>query len=373
MGQNIINHSQLKQLNRYRIFHKLLFKKMTIMQLSADLNLSQPTVGQVVNDFLESGYVEQIGFAKSAGGRRAAYYQVISNCRVSIGIEISANHTEIVLIDLQGNVLSSERRKISYSQETEYQEEIQQFFYSFLIKYKVNTEKLLGIGISLPGIVDDHQDTIRNSYSLNIQYKTLPANDNDLFSVRYINDANAICLAENFIDSSIENFTIVSLNNTIGGASFFNNKFVYGLHDSNSEFGHLCLVPNGRTCHCGQKGHFDAYCSALVLSNETNGDLYDFFQQLEEGNSHLQQVFNEYLDYLALFLYNLQTYSDHLIILSGYVSEFLEPYIPILHEKVQEMNPFKTNEPSIRLSHYRRNASVIGAALFFVRDFLRHV
>ncbi|MFQ9799181.1 MAG: ROK family protein [Clostridia bacterium] len=42
------------------------------------------------------------------------------------------------------------------------------------------------------------------------------------------------------------------------------------------EFGHNTLIPGGRRCYCGKEGCLDAYCSAKVLSNHTNGNLLEF-------------------------------------------------------------------------------------------------
>ena len=39
----------------------------------------------------------------------------------------------------------------------------------------------------------------------------------------------------------------------VGGAIFWDNKQYIGDRGRGGEFGHLCIVPNGKLCHCGQR------------------------------------------------------------------------------------------------------------------------
>ena len=51
--------------------------------------LTPPTVSEVVTGLIESGWVEEVGYAPSSSGRRAILLSVVNDSRQLIGIDLS--------------------------------------------------------------------------------------------------------------------------------------------------------------------------------------------------------------------------------------------------------------------------------------------
>ena len=177
------------------------------------------------------------------------------------------------------------------------------------------------------------------------------------------------------------------LSNTVGGAVLFENgagkvagstsletvNMYQGDNWRSAEFGHLVIHPGGRTCYCGKKGCLDSYCSALRLADLTDGKLEDFFEELEKGNAEYEDVWNKYLEDLAIAIDNLRMCFDCEIIIGGYVGNLIGPYIPRLRQMVAEKNLFGHDGNYIRACDYRSEASALGAAIKLIEDFIETI
>ena len=150
-----------------------------------------------------------------------------------------------------------------------------------------------------------------------------------------------------------------------GGALYTGNHLRAG------EFGHNTLVPGGRRCYCGKEGCLDAYCSARVLADYTQGRLADFFDRLRAGDPQLEQVWKEYLQYLAVAVNNLHMSFDCDVIVGGYVGAFLEEFGAPLHTLLEERNTFRRDASYLRFCRYKLEAAAVGAALVQVEEFIR--
>ena len=145
----------------------------------------------------------------------------------------------------------------------------------------------------------------------------------------------------------------LSLSNSVGGAILTGGALYGGDHLRAGEFGHNTLVPDGRPCYCGKKGCLDAYCSAKVLSQLTDGNLALFFDGLRSGNAALQTAWNEYLSYLAVAVNNLRMTFDCDVIVGGYVGGFLAEFGEPLREMLVERNTFEPDSSYLKFSRYR--------------------
>lgn len=78
-------------------------------------------------------------------------------------------------------------------------------------------EKLLGVGISIPGIINQEQKLVIKSHALKLENYSLSFLE-QAFSVPvyFSNDANAAMMAEDM--NTYQNAIYLSLNQTLGGA-----------------------------------------------------------------------------------------------------------------------------------------------------------
>ena len=131
----------------------------------------------------------------------------------------------------------------------------------------------------------------------------------------------------------------------------------------------MIIVPGGRQCYCGKKGCVDAYCSAQVLAVKADDNLEQFFERLDRGDEDLQQVWDEYLEYLAVTVTNLRMAYDCDIILGGYVGGYLEKYMAELSKRVIKYNGFENDTTYLKTCSFQKEVSAVGIAMSFVENF----
>lgn len=362
----------LKAKNRNSVY-KLIYNREGISKqdISIKLKLSLPTVSQNLNDLKERNLIEENGTFESTGGRKPRVIRSIDDAKVSLGLDITRNHVSIVMVDLKGTVINSKRLRMEFKDNDEYYIFVGKVVSDFIEENDYSKDKILGLGISLPAIIGKSKK--------DITYLTvLPAPDNLYEKIKehidlnfdFFNDANAGGFAEFWHRDSQEPIVYLSLSNSVGGAIMYSQSAYYGMNHRSGEFGHITLVPEGKTCYCGKKGCADAYCNAKLLSDLREGNLIDFFESLENKDEDCISVFNEYLYYLSQLVYNLRMSFDCDVILGGYVGSHMEKYVNSLMDLVNERNAFEKQGEFIKVCNYKFEASAVGAALYYVDAFI---
>ena len=387
-----------KRQNKARIASHILHKKqISKPELAAQLGLSMPTVLQNVKELVEAGIVEEVGEYESTGGRKAKALSVVENVKYAVGIDITANHVSYVIINLRGDVVESRRTRRRYENTSEYYEGVAADFEQFMKESReggktdssitdssttdssttdsskarpIQREKILGVGISLPGIIDRENSRLVRSHILQVSDINLEVLSRLIpYPVHFENDANSAAIAE--LKGTEKNAVYLSLSNTVGGSIYLDNAIYGGDHFRSAEFGHMVIHPGGRLCYCGKKGCADAYCSAGVLSSFAGEEagLADFFHLLEQKDKEALLIWDAYLEDLAIVITNLRMSFDCDIVLGGYVGGYLKPYLSELGRKVIPYNKFDNDALYIRSCTYDRDASAVGIAMTFLEEY----
>lgn len=374
VGKQITN-IEVKRSNRNRIF-RYICKKDTVSNpdIAYDLKISLPTVTQNTKELIGKGLVEEVGEMKSTGGRRAKALSVCANFKVAVGLDITKNHIGLVLTNLKGEILKYDRIAMSFKFNDEYWQEVNNKLKKFLDDKLFDKNKILGIGISIPGIVDLNAKEITYSHILKLEsipfsviskYFEYPCN--------FINDANAGAYAEGVNGEPQSRFFYLSLSNTVGGAIFSNMELIQGEDFRCGEVGHMIVEPNGKACYCGTKGCLDSYCSAKILAQSTDGKLGVFFERLESKDKAALKLWKDYISYLSLAVNNIYMVLNCEIILGGYVGSYADTFISQVRERMAKTNIFSKTGDYIRACKYKIEAAALGAALKVVEQFIEDV
>lgn len=367
MGRAEKRNNTKFQIINYMINHKATSKA----ELSKNLNLSMPTVLSNVNELLTSGIAVETGAYESTGGRKAKRISINPSYRYAVGIRITARHVGFVLVNLKYEIEKYERIRMEFSAEALYYRQIREELERFLADAE-NKERILGIGVSIPGIINDEEKMLIKSHALQLENYSLSFLEQTFsLPVYFENDANAAMMAEDL--NAYKNALYLSLNNTLGGAFCIDGKLIQGENQKAGEFGHMILIPGGRKCYCGKLGCADAYCAASALVDETGQTLDQFIQLLEEKNSSAEQIWQEYLKNLAILISNLRMAYDMDIILGGEVGGYLADYTIPLGEKVMEYNGFDHDVRYLKTCSYKKEASAVGVAKHFLQEFIKNI
>ncbi|MDO5346065.1 MAG: ROK family transcriptional regulator [Lachnospiraceae bacterium] len=365
--------TDIKRKNRSDVFHYIYGTPGCSKQnIATALNMSLPTVTQHLTDLLNQQLIEKCGQLSSSIGRKAIAYSVIRDARVSIGIEILENKIYIVGINLYGEKIAKERINVRFRTDPSYFEELKDLVFSFLEKYELKKQQLLGIGLGIQGLAS--QDGRAITYGEILKSTGLSI---DMFQkyfsfpCRFIHDSECAANSELWENPSIKDCVYLSLGDHLGGAVLLDGRLQRGITGKSGTFEHMTLIQNGRTCYCGRRGCAECYCSASALL-DGQMELEDFFERKNQGNAACAAKWTEYLNYLSLLINNLHMVMENTIILGGHITPyFTDEDILFLRQKVYELSTFRDPTDYILLGKCRIDAVSIGAALPFITEFLQ--
>ena len=370
------NKMELRRINRNLIYRCIYeHDEISRQDVAALTDLSIPTVIQNLSDLEEKGLIRTDGVFESTGGRRAKVIKCAYDAAYSVGIDITVNHLTIVVIDLKGDILwGGAREKFPYSDTDEYYDAVCAKLDAILDEGGVDRGRIIGVGISLPSIIDSNNRRVTYGKILGE-----PADIRDRFAARLpfkvniFNDANSAGYAETWSNKSDGMRFYLMLSNSVGGATINGSELYRGDNCRASEIGHIKLIPGGAPCYCGQKGCVNAYLSSRILSEEYDGRLENFFELLEAGDEHCRALFDTYLDYLSITVVNLRMLYDCEIILGGYVGAFMDKYMDELGKRLTADDPYNSDFNYVLPCHYKKEASAVGAALPYAAEFMDNI
>ena len=139
-----------------------------------------------------------------------------------------------------------------------------------LLRQGTSRRDVIGIGIGVPGPVDDLGNVNRcvnlnwGVFNLHTALYALTG-----LPVKAGNDANVAALGE-FYDGGgrgSHSMLMVTLGTGIGGGFVWNGQILNGAHGVGCEIGHLCvdLSEQAEQCSCGKRGCAEQYASARAL------------------------------------------------------------------------------------------------------------
>lgn len=363
--------SEKKSIAKVKILNYMLNQGETSKaELARQLDLSMPTVLSNVNELIGRGVIEEVGELESTGGRKAKSLGIRKDYRYSLGVSVTANHIGMVLVNLGGEVVKQERVRLKFEPDVTYCASLAEALKHFY-EGEAAKEHILGVGISLPGIINEKEKMLVKSHALRLENYSLRMMEQLLpFPAYFENDANAAMLAEN--PQILRDAVYLSLNNTLGGAICMNGQLVAGQSRKAGEFGHMLLIPGGKECYCGKKGCADAYCAASALLRDGDGRLEDFMDRLGK-EQQADAVWQEYLEHLAMLISNLRMAFDTDIILGGDVGGYLSGHMLALGKKVFQYNLFDKDMSYLKNCSYKKEASAVGAAKHFFGAFIERV
>lgn len=347
----------------------------TKQSLAKRCQISMPTLYQNLSDLMQDGLVRYSGEARSTGGRRAQGLEIVPDARISIGVSVTEHHLRLVAADLRLNELAYQT--VSFDTCAQFAAEstsIPDVLEQFLNEFSIDRSRILGVGITIPGLIAPDQSRIVFAPTLGLRDVPIQKLIRDIpYPVRVANDGTASGHAECFVRGGSRNMAYLSLENGVGGAVLMEGQLYEGENAHSGEFGHICVEPGGLRCTCGKHGCLEPYCSPRRIEETFGITLEEFFQGVEAHNPEYETMLFSMLRHIATAINSIRMTLDCDVILGGFFTEHLQPYLPILRQYVMAANPFSENADFVQLSKLRLHITPLGAALYFIRSFVESV
>jgi N-acetylglucosamine repressor len=367
--------AELKIINQKKIFHIIYQeKKIAKQDIAEKLKMSLPTISQNLKELEEMNLIEKKGSFESTGGRKAYAICLVSNAKVSIGVEVSKKLIRIVALDLCGTNLKELTESITYVNNDAYYQTLGNLIFEVISSLHLSSERILGVRIALQGLISADGNTVAYGKILGCTGISI---DNFTKYIPYpcsmVHDAEAAAIAELWFSHKIEDAIYFSISNNLSGAIIIDGKLHKGHELKSGMIEHMTIVPDGNPCYCGKKGCLEAYCSinSLLPMQET---LESFFKKLNSCNKEYINRWESFLRHLALAIDNIHMVIDCDIILGGELAAYLtKEDIKKLQALVEKDTAFAIERTFIKTSLCNTFAIAQGAALYYIKRFLSTV
>lgn len=265
------NNKFLKKYNESQILNLIrIHKAISRAELSQITGLSPTATGLIVSSLIDKGYIYEIGTGESKGGRRPVLLKLKPDSYYSIGIDIDTSFINIVLIDSTGKIVYEDSDSLTPPILFEHIiERLKSYVEEVLKKYHLKPDRLLGIGISVPGLVDIKTHEIILAPNLEWENVDIKSKLSKHLNVPiYIeNEAMASAICESWIGvcQDVKNFVCINVESGIGAGIFAGGELYRGAGGSAGEVGHIMVDENGPKCGCGNYGCLETMASVKSM------------------------------------------------------------------------------------------------------------
>lgn len=356
--------------------------------LARQLGLSKITVSQVVADLISEGLIVEKGEGnpKSTGGRKPILLSLSSSSRFVIGLDIGLTNTVVALAGPNGERLIQLRKPTNAKHDVaSILAQVEELVQVALEKGKTPKEGIVGVGISIGGLVESQNGLI--TFSPDFGWKDVPFQslvEKQLkLSVVIDNCTRVMAFGEKWQQESPdgENIFYVNLGYGIGSAIVMHGR----IYNNNSEFGHIRITTKDVVCDCGKKGCLEAVASghaieriANTLIEKSSADAHlsakDVAELASKGNVVAAQIFRDSSRYLgraisiAATLFN----PDRVVLAGGLASARDLIQEPMMDEyNARTMDVIKEST-QVTFSSFGIDAGIIGALSLALNRFIFH-
>jgi glucokinase len=192
-----------------------------------------------------------------------------------IGVDLGGTNIRVALVDREGRILQDARRPALADQAPEATlANIRDGVTEVLEEQAAKPEQLVGVGIGLPGIMDDEQGLV--FWSPNFpRWENVPVaravGEPTHLPVTLLNDAKCAALGELTYGAGrgARHMVMITVGTGIGGAFVVEGQLLMGPNGSIGEVGHQTIDPSGPLCGCGNHGCWERFCGRDAIIDRT--------------------------------------------------------------------------------------------------------
>lgn len=232
--------------------------------------LSPATVSEITGDLIGEHLIYEKEAADSTGGRPPILLALNRDAAYVVGLKLAEHHINAALTDIEATVVASltlpvadinpvDRAVAALSAAVD----------DVLAQASIRRERVAGVGIGLPGVIDAERGLCR--YSPILDWRNVPLKEfveQRIGIPVYIdNDVNTLTMAEKWFGAGqgVDDFLVVTVGRGVGLGVVAHGRFYRGTRGGGGEFGHTVMDPDGPLCDCGKRGCLEAYVADPAL------------------------------------------------------------------------------------------------------------
>lgn len=400
MNERGSNHQLLKQ-NNHNLIKKYIYRHSPIsrVEIAQQLGLTTATITGMVNPMISSGLLRETVApteeAKSAG-RPRMMLEFVPEAYYICGVDVGVYRTSYILTDIRGNIVAIRDTNQPLDEYQVTLERLSQEIPDFLAAAAIPREKLLGVGICLPGMIDGIADKIYDIFYEGWTEHNLCAELGQRLGlkVEVENNVRARAISAELFDRMVtaEPFAYFFVSFGVACQMIIDGKVLYGQSAAAGEIGHTVVQRNGPVCPtCGNRGCLEALTGERAILQQCRDimatDTVTILRELckdpqtltmeqvltaqEMGDQAVGHIIEDAIEYLGIALANtINLISPRAVVLEGRILSTPKNQERMLRTVEQYMFHIHFGMIDFTFLPYDPNRGARAAAAVVVKEFL---
>jgi len=265
------NHTRVRKHNHHAVLRALLSHGPTSRSHLVKLTGLRPaTVSSLISELIHQGIVREIGAAVNTGiGRPSIELDFAPHGVYAVGVNMGLEWITIGLVSPRGTVhYKHEFPRPSDVAPAETVALAIAAIEDLLIRASIPQDRIIGIGIGLPGIVDPRDGRAIAVVDLDWHDVAIAGPFQSAFDLPVLvgNNAQAMGLAESWFgaDRDVGDLVLLYVGSVVGAGAVIDGRLLRGSGWGAGQIGHSPIIPGIQTrCSCGNVG-----CLETVISDQ---------------------------------------------------------------------------------------------------------
>lgn len=225
--------------------------------------LSPAGVTGITAELIEEELVFEKQEGDSRGGRRPILLALNSEGAYVVGVKLAEGSATFALTDLNAAVLRRHSVELDTRQPERVAAQLAEIVCQLTEAAGMRIDRLLGVGIGLPGIVETATGICRVSPFdgwHQVAFAQL-VEDKLGLSVIIDNDVNTLTVYERLYGAGrhVDDFLVITVGRGVGLGIVLDGQIYRGARGGAGEFGHTNVDPQGPLCNCGCRGCLETF------------------------------------------------------------------------------------------------------------------
>ncbi|MBS0208685.1 MAG: ROK family transcriptional regulator [Planctomycetes bacterium] len=302
--------SLLRELNQRQVLATLQeHGPLSRADISRRTGISGPTVTRVVGTLLAARLLEEQYPKQASVGRPGKLVRLASKNVCVIGCVIDAQSCELVAAGLDGTIDERDIRR--FETPADYHELLHQCVQQARALMTARGTTVLGVGLSVPGLIDRRQGTSivsPNLHQLDGHNLAVDLRERLQVDTLVLQECHALCLAEQMFGEAgrASDFALLDISAGLGMGVIHAGRLLRGAGGLAGEIGHITVKLDGWQCGCGNQGCLETEATDTALLNAVNQatgrewTIDELSAAVQAGQVDVRAQLNRVLDYLAV-------------------------------------------------------------------------
>lgn len=245
---------------------------ITKVDVAEKTGLTLMTVNTIMNNLLKKNVISDCGIADSNSGRKATLYNINPMAYYIIGVNIGIDAVSLAVSDLSLNTKDVLTFEIHDNSPKKVINLIQLSISKLIEDNMLKTECILGLGITIPGPVNDVSGIIQSLPNLK-GWDNLPLREffEEKFGIPVFIEKDtyaSVLYLKRKLGISYENVVSLTIKGGIGTGILLGGSLYRGENGIAGEMGHVSVDSDGPRCNCGDFGCLEVYASDFAIVKE---------------------------------------------------------------------------------------------------------